>query len=48
LKSGRYRLTATADPGGWFLETNDANNATWLNLKLTGTGVSVLAHGPAA
>jgi hypothetical protein len=48
LKSGRYRLTATADPAGWFVETNDANNATWLNLKLTGAGVSVLAHGPAA
>ena len=48
LKSGRYRLTATADPAGWFLETSEANNATWLNLKLTGAGVSVLAHGPAA
>jgi hypothetical protein len=48
LKSGRYRLTATADPAGWFVEANNANNATWLNLKLTGAGVSVLAHGPAA
>jgi hypothetical protein len=47
LKSGRYRLTATADPGGWFVEANDANNATWLNLKLTGAGVSVLSRGPA-
>ena len=48
LKSGRYRLTATADPAGWFAETNNANNATWLNLKLTGAGISVLAYGPAA
>lgn len=48
LKSGRYRLTATADPAGWFVETNDANNATWLNIKLTGGGVHVLVQGPAA
>ena len=48
LKSGRYRLTATADPIGWFEETDDTNNSTWLNLKLTGAGVSVLAYGPAA
>jgi hypothetical protein len=41
----RYRLTATAD---WFLESNDANNATWLNLKLTGAGVGALGQGPAA
>jgi Lysyl oxidase len=48
LKSGRYRLTATADPAGWFLETSEANNATWLDLKLTGAGVSALTRGPAA
>jgi lysyl oxidase len=48
LKSGRYRLTATADPGGWFVETSEANNATWLDIKLTGSGVAVLARGPAA
>jgi Lysyl oxidase len=48
LKSGRYRLTATADPAGWFLETSETNNATWLDLKLTGAGVSALAQGPAA
>jgi Lysyl oxidase len=48
LKSGRYRLTATADPGRWFFETNEANNATWLDLKLTGSGITVLHQGPAA
>jgi len=48
LKSGRYRLTATADPAGWFLESNEANNVTWLDLKLTGAGVTALAQGPAA
>jgi hypothetical protein len=36
------------DAAGWFLESNDANNATWLNLKLTGAGVGALGQGPAA
>jgi hypothetical protein len=48
LKAGRYRLRATADPANWFAETNNANNSTWVKLKLTSSGVSVLAYGPAA
>jgi hypothetical protein len=48
LKAGRYRLRATADPANWFAETNNTNNSTWVNLKLTGTGVRVAAYGPAA
>jgi hypothetical protein len=48
LKAGRYRLRATADPANWFAETNDANNGTWVDLKLTGSGVRVEAYGTAA
>jgi hypothetical protein len=48
LKSGRYRLRATADPANWFAETNDANNATWVDIRLTSSGVKVVAYGPAA
>jgi hypothetical protein len=48
LRSGRYRLRATADPANWFTETNNANNSTWVDLKLTGSGVRVVAYGPAA
>jgi lysyl oxidase len=48
LKSGRYRLRATADPANWFAETNNGNNATWVKIRLTGSGVKVLAYGPAA
>jgi Lysyl oxidase len=48
LKSGRYRLRATADPANWFAETNNANNATWVKIRLTGSGVKVVAYGPAA
>lgn len=48
LRSGRYRLRATADPANWFAETNNTNNSTWINIRLTNSGVSVLAYGPAA
>ncbi len=48
LNAGHYRLRATADPANWFAETNNANNSTWVNLKLTGSGVRVVAYGPAA
>jgi hypothetical protein len=45
LKSGRYRLRATADPANWFAEMNNANNSTWVKLKLTSSGVKVVAYG---
>jgi hypothetical protein len=48
LKAGRYRLRAIADPANWFAETNNANNSTWVDLKLTGAGIRVVAYGPAA
>jgi hypothetical protein len=48
LKSGRYRLRATADPANWFAETNNANNSTWVKIRLTGSGARVVAYGPAA
>jgi hypothetical protein len=48
LNSGRYRLHAAADPENWFAETDDANNSTWVDLKLTGSGVRVEVYGPAA
>ena len=51
LADGVYRLWATADPGGWFRETNDANNRTWVDLRLTLTTtpphVDVMRRGPA-
>jgi hypothetical protein len=35
LPDGRYRLTADADPDGWLQESDETNNATWLDLELT-------------
>ena len=48
LNSGRYRLRAIADPANWFAETSNANNSTWVDLKLTGSAVRVVAYGPDA
>jgi subtilisin-like proprotein convertase family protein len=48
LTSGRYRLQATADADNWFLETNNTNNFTWVNIQISGDTVSVKRYGPSA
>lgn len=52
LSNGQYRLIATADPKGTFLEGNRGNNSTWVDIALTsrknGTSVKILGYGPAA
>ena len=50
LADGRYRLVVTADPSGWFAETNENNNVTWVDLELSGGGsqLRVLGYGPNA
>lgn len=52
LANGKYRLVATADAGGVFAESNEANNATWVDLQLSSrrgvTSVKVLGYGPSA
>ena len=45
LVAGTYRLTATADESNWFVESNDQNNRTCVNLQITGGGVSVVSQG---
>jgi hypothetical protein len=46
LPDGNYRLRATADPGGWFSESNETNNVTWTDVRITGNTLTVLAYGP--
>ncbi len=48
LATGRYRLWATADPENWFIEADDTNNSTWVDLQIRGKGgsVRVLGYGP--
>lgn len=49
MSRGNYRLTVTADALGQFTEANEANNSTWIDVKIgRGTKVSVLAVGPGA
>ena len=51
LEDGVYRLWADADPGNWFRETDDANNVTWIDIRLTLSmrppHVTVVRLGPA-
>ena len=51
LRDGVYRLWATADPGRWFREANETNNATWVDLRVqlrtTPPRVEVVRRGPA-
>jgi hypothetical protein len=49
VSPGRFRLTTTADPTNWFLESNDFNNFTWVDLQIKSNGPPrVLAYGPSA
>ena len=51
LTDGVYRLWANADPNDWFRETNEQNNLTWVDLRLTLTRspprAEVVREGPA-
>jgi hypothetical protein len=53
LPDGRYRLVATADPDGWFAESNEHDNDTWVDLRIWTTpqgtlGMRILRYGPSA
>jgi hypothetical protein len=51
LDDGVYRLWATADPGRWFRESDETNNLTWVDLRLTLSvtppRVEIVRRGPA-
>lgn len=50
LDDGIYRLWAVADPADWFRESNETNNETWVDLRLslhrTPPRVEVVRRGP--
>ena len=48
IPRGRYRVCATADPQNRFLETTDRNNSAWTDLRITSSGVTILASGRTA
>lgn len=49
LTAGRYRLHVTADTQGLFVESDETNNGTWVDLQIKGQGsVRIDGYGPAA
>jgi hypothetical protein len=48
LPNGTYRLSATADPRHLVSEASYTNNSASARIKITSTGVTVLAYGPGA
>lgn len=48
LTSGRYRLIATADASDWFLESDNSNNVSWINIQIKGNTAKIVAYGPSA
>jgi hypothetical protein len=45
-RPGRYQLKAIADENKWFLEENEQNNSSWVEIQLTQHSVRVVASGP--
>lgn len=45
LPDGDYRVCSTADPQGWYVETNDANNRTFADIRISGSSVTLLGLG---
>ena len=49
LTPGRYRLQVTADTGGNFVESNETDNVTWLDLQIKPNGQPhIVGQGPSA
>ena len=49
LGAGRYRLTTTADAQNFYVEANETNNVTWLDLQLKTKGAPrIIQYGPSA
>jgi hypothetical protein len=49
LIPGRYRLQVTADNYQQFIESNESNNFTWVDIQLKskkGTGFNIISYGP--
>jgi hypothetical protein len=49
LVAGSYRLIGRADPSGWFVESDNTNNVSWVDIQLTSDNrVRITARGPSA
>ena len=48
LPKGDYRLRGVVDQQNWFQETNNTNNQAWMDIRISGTTVTVLRWGAGA
>jgi hypothetical protein len=48
LGRGRYRLEGTADADNWFLESDESNNSTWVDIRIRHGRAKVLGYKPTA
>jgi lysyl oxidase/hemolysin type calcium-binding protein len=48
LSDGKYRLQTSADKLNWFLESDETNNVSWVDIQITGDTVEILEYGPNA
>jgi len=48
VANGKYVLTVTADPHGYFEESDTTNNSASATIRITSTSVSVLSYGGGA
>lgn len=49
LSNGKYRVKVSADMPNWFLESDETNNVSWVDLQINADDtVVVLAYGPNA
>jgi hypothetical protein len=48
LGPGRYRLTGTADADNWFLEGDETNNSTWVDIRIKHGKAKAIGYGPSA
>jgi hypothetical protein len=48
LTPGRYRLWGWADKSNWFVEKDNSNNFSWVDIQLKQSSVRIVAYGPQA
>lgn len=48
IPNGRYRVVSEVNPDLGFRQTSTANDATWVDVRLKGKGLSIVGYGPSA
>ena len=48
IPNGRYRVVSEVNPDLGFRQTSTVNDATWVDVRLKGKGLSIVGYGPSA